>query len=98
MAKAVKHIDVSNIPELLRIAEEVHATNEPRVLRRDNEDIALLAPLKPVSKPMIKRAKGTAAYKAFRAAAGGWKDVDTDRLVEEIYRDRDAGDRPHIEL
>ncbi len=43
-----KPIDISNMPELVRIAD----------------------------------------YEAFRSAAGGWKDVDTDRLLNDIYADR----------
>lgn len=32
MAKELKRIDISNIPELLSIAQEVRSTNEPRIL------------------------------------------------------------------
>lgn len=34
MAREFDAIDVSDTPESLRLAEEVHLTNEPRVLRR----------------------------------------------------------------
>jgi len=37
-------IDITNLPELVRIAEEVEATNQPRVLKSDNTPIALLTP------------------------------------------------------
>jgi hypothetical protein len=39
-------IDITNIPELVRLAEEVEATNRPRELRRDNTPIAILMPVK----------------------------------------------------
>ena len=29
----------------------------------------------------------------FRAAAGGWKDVDTDKMIKEIYEGRRFGTR-----
>ena len=98
MAKGLKPIDVSGIPELLRIAEEVRATKESRVLRRNGEDLAIVLPLKPPARHAPKRGKGKAAYEAFRAAAGGWRDVDTDQLISDIYRDREASDRPPVDL
>jgi hypothetical protein len=35
-------IDISNMPDLVRIAEEVEATKTPRELVRDNKPVALL--------------------------------------------------------
>jgi hypothetical protein len=46
MAREVRHVDVSSIPELLRLVEEAQARDEPCVLRRGNEDIAVLLPVK----------------------------------------------------
>ena len=51
MAREPKRIDITNVPELLRIAEEVRASQEPRVLRRDNEDVAILMPARRARKP-----------------------------------------------
>lgn len=47
MTKGLKRIDISAIPELLSIATEVRRTNEPRILKQDTEDLAILAPIKP---------------------------------------------------
>ena len=44
MARELRPIDISNSPELLRLAEEVAATQEPRVLQRESEDLAVLMP------------------------------------------------------
>jgi hypothetical protein len=44
MATELEPIDISDLPELLRIAEEVRLTRQPRMLRRDGEDIAVLMP------------------------------------------------------
>ncbi|GEM_PF-2597108 len=44
--KEAENIDISNIPELLRLAEEVKDTKEPKVLRRDGEELAVLVPAK----------------------------------------------------
>jgi hypothetical protein len=37
--------DITDIPELSRLADEVRATRRPRILRRGNEDVAMLVPL-----------------------------------------------------
>lgn len=46
MATDTTPIEISNNPELLRLAEEVEATNKPRLLKRDNVPFALLSPVK----------------------------------------------------
>ena len=38
-------IDISTMPELARLADEVRRTRRPRVLRRGNVDVAVLVPL-----------------------------------------------------
>jgi hypothetical protein len=95
MVRDLKQVDISNIPDLLRIVEEMVASNEPRVLRRQNEDVAILMPAR---KRRTRHVGTQADYEAFRSAAGGWKDVDTDKLIADIYADRALSDRPAIEL
>jgi hypothetical protein len=55
MAKEPKRIDISRIPELLSMAQEVRSTNEPRILQQESEDLAILSPVVPK-----KRSKTTA--------------------------------------
>ena len=98
VAKEIKAIDVSNVPELLRLAEEVRASNEPRLLRRDREDLAILTQAKPARKRRAARGKSEADYAAFRSAAGSRKDVDTDKLIADIYESRRLSSRPPVEL
>ncbi len=93
MAEQPKAIDISDVPDMLRLAEEVHRTGDPRVLRRDGEDLAMVVPMPRPRKTRLK--KPTAAdYAAFRSAAGSWADIDTDTLIEDIYRARGEGTRP----
>ena len=98
MAKELASIDISNIPELLRLVEEVRKSEKPRVLRRDSEDLAILMPTKLPSKRKPKRGRTKEDYEAFRAAAGSWKDVDTDKLIEDIYESRRRSSRPPVDL
>jgi hypothetical protein len=60
MANEPKRIDISRIPELLHLAQEVQSTNESRILQQDSEDLAMLTPITPVSKRSV-RGKPTSA-------------------------------------
>ena|SRR5712692_3688583 len=91
-------IDITNIPELVRIAEEVEGTKTPRELRRKNKPVAIITPLRPVGRAKKYKAKTTADYEAFRTAAGSWKDVDTDKLLKDIYETRHRATRPPVNL
>jgi hypothetical protein len=94
MAHKLESIDVSAVPELARIVDEVTASGKPRLLTRDDEEVAVLMPLT----RRRKRPKSKAAYAEFRSAAGGWKDVDTDRLIADIYAERRRSNRLPVEL
>ena len=78
MAGAVKVVDVSDDPELLRLAEEVHRTHEPRILQRDGEALALLVPVGPTGARHSRKRRTSADEQAFRSAAGSWRDVDSE--------------------
>lgn len=58
--KEPKRIDISSIPELLSIAQEVRSTNESRILQQDREDLAMLTPIEPVARRSV-RGKPTSA-------------------------------------
>ncbi len=45
MAKELKSLDITDTPELLRLAEEVQATGKPQVLVRESEELAVLMPV-----------------------------------------------------
>jgi len=73
-------IDITNIPELVRIAEEVEATNKPRVLKRDNTPIAILT-------PVTKKQSSQAISKAIKetlALAGAWSDFDFKEMLNTL--------------
>ena len=91
-------IDITNMPELVKIAEEVDATKTPRELRRENKPVALITPVTGAKKAKKQKAKTKADYEAFKSAAGGWKDIDTDKLIAEIYESRRRRNRPAVKL
>ena len=83
------------MPDLVRITEEVEATNQPRVLKQDNTPIAMLTPIakKPAAKPKSQ------AVKAALALASAWKNLPSDRMEEELDRIRHQNKpTPPIEL
>ena len=53
--KEVKHIDITNTPELIRLAEEVQKSNQITMLTKDGKEVLEVRPPKPARK---KRAGG----------------------------------------
>ena len=85
MSSHLTPIDISNMPELARIVEEVAATQQPRELKRDNKIVAVLSPA--VS-------ENTKKWKTIRATFGSWRDLDAVELIANIHRWREEGSRP----
>ena len=81
-------VDVSNQPELTRLIAEIEQSKTPRKLTKGKKTVAILMPVTTTPSLVKRRKKTQADYDAFYAAAGSWKDVDTDKLLENIYEDR----------
>ncbi len=64
--KAPKRIDISRIPELLKLAQEVRRTNESAVLQQESEDLALLSPVLPKKRSQTKAQPVTSDDALFR--------------------------------
>jgi hypothetical protein len=45
MSRHLTPIDISNMPDLLDLVEEMEATHKSHELRRDNKPVALLTPI-----------------------------------------------------
>jgi hypothetical protein len=98
MAEHAEPIDISDLPELRRLAEEVQRTQKPRALTRDREVLAMVVPAS-YPPPRRRKERTQEDYEAFRSSAGGWKGlVDTDKLIEGIYESRRISSRPPVEL
>ena len=90
MRRHLTPIDISNSPELVRLAEEVATTNAPRTLVRNNKPLAVIMP---VTNTKNGRAKTQNEYAASLAAIGSWHDLDADALIAHIYAARTKGSR-----
>ncbi len=92
-------VDISHMPDLLKLAEEVEMTRKPRKLIKDRETVAILIPIRTSLSPKKKRTNIKVDYEAFHAAFGSWNDVDTDALLKNINANRRrTNTRPSVEL
>jgi hypothetical protein len=46
MRKAIREVDITQIPELLRLAQTVQDTQEPCVLKQGDQQVAMLTPVR----------------------------------------------------
>jgi len=91
-------IDITHMPDLVRIAEEVQATKTPRELKRENKPIALITPIGE-TKQHRKRGKTPFDPDAFKATAGILKGlIDAEQLKKDIHESRGLMTRPPIKL
>lgn len=100
MAKEQPAYDITNFPELERLAEEVRDSHRPRVLRRGGEVIAKIVPAAPLRAHLPgqrRREKTKEDIEAFLASAGSWSDVDTEKFKADLYESRRSS-RPRVEL
>jgi hypothetical protein len=86
MSNHLSPIDISNMPELRELVEEVEATKKPRELRRDNKPVALLTP---ISEPEAK-------WDKIKATFGSWSDLDANEIIANLQRWRNEGSREPI--
>jgi len=85
VSKELLDIDVTNAPELARVAEEVKATNTPRVLSRNSEPIAMVVPIRERCAP---QGPTEADIAATMSSAGTWADVDAEALERQLREGR----------
>ena len=98
MASESQPIDISTIPELARLVDEVQRTNRPRRLRRDNTDVAILSPARFIPSRRRGKAVNQADIDASLAAVGSWQGlVDAEQLKADLDAARSDA-RPLTEL
>ena len=91
MAAHPTPIDISTMPDLVRLVEEVATTKKPRALQRDKKTVAVLMPVTPAP-------QGKTTYEASLAALGSWRDLDANELMTCVHRSRAEGSRSAIRL
>lgn len=87
MARTIDAIDVSDTPDLRRVAEEVRDTGRPCLLRIGDEEVAIVTP---IGEAAERRGRPTAEEEiASRASFGGWRGiVDGEQLKRDLAEAR----------
>jgi hypothetical protein len=92
MTSELAPIDIRQIPELARLVDEVRTARKSRRIVRDGEELALLVPIRPITRR--RKAVTSADDAAFLASAGSWQDVDTGTLLTDIAESRRSSRLP----
>ncbi len=96
MSRHIIPIDANNLPDLLKVAEEVKTTKTPRLIKRNGEALALLLPTgrgEKRSHPPQKRTIWThydpqQVKAALQASAGALQGVSREELVSDLAEQR----------
>lgn len=82
-------IDITKMPDLVRLVEEMETSNHPRLLKRDSKPVAMLTPVGDSWETPNRKAKSQRHYKAFLATAGSLQGlIDAETLKEDIRESR----------
>jgi hypothetical protein len=98
MAREYPVVDLNkgNVPDIAELAEEVYRTRQPRVIRRADEDLAVIAPVR--KKAKVGRRPTPEDVKAFESAFGAWTGVDLEAFLRANEESRRLSTRPLVEL
>ena len=96
MTKEVISTDITGMPDLIRLAQEVATTGKTRLLKNADGELAVLSPVRP---PRARRATVRPLQRAaIEALAGAWEGrVDPEELKREL-REAQWDDRPAARL
>jgi hypothetical protein len=93
-----KPTEIADAPEVLRLAEDVRATEEPRLLQRDGEAVAVLLPVALAEAFGLHGPRTEADRQAFLSSAGGWRGiVDVEKVLDDLSESRGRPMRPPVE-
>lgn len=89
-------IDITNIPELRHLVEEMRASKQPRLLKQDRESVALLMPLGTILKQQQATTKediwtdydAGKVRAALAQSAGTLAGVNRKNLLTDILNER----------
>lgn len=88
--KAPRRVALKPGSDLFAIAEDVQTDREPRVLEKAGAGVAAIVSIGDFDRMLVPNGSREGTQKAL-SAAGAWRDLDTDDLIERIYRARHGG-------
>jgi len=83
-------LDITNIPYLRHVVEELRTTKQPRLLKQDSKPVALLMPLGDSDQPedIWKDYDPKQVQQALATSAGILIDIDRTQLLADIRKER----------
>src|ERR1700730_17022268 len=93
MVEATRHISVDKNSDLGRLLDEAGRAGEPVVLEVNGRSFRLM-PEAPTNENPWKDYDPEKVLAALENTAGSWADLDTDKLIADIYKAREKGSRP----
>lgn len=87
-------IDVSEMPEILRLVEAASASGESFALLRGSQVIATVQPVAGKRTPPRRGPLTEEQIDKAMSAAGSWQGMDSQAFIEQIYATREADSRP----
>lgn len=98
MVKEIKTVELKPDTDLAKVVEDVCKDGVPRLLERDGVPVAVVSRPEDIA-GMVHNPVGHFDREKFLSFAGAWKDLDTDKMIEDIYRWRhEAPPSPPAEL
>lgn len=82
MSTHLPTIDISTMPDLVRIVEELKTTKQPRILKRDSEPIAMLMPVGHNALEVFDFQPFDTIKQSFNRA--GYSDVEVNDMLEAL--------------
>jgi hypothetical protein len=83
MSKHMQPIDISKIPDLVRIVEEMKDAKEPRILKKGSAPVAMLMPLE-TSTNQRQESTGESLLRLAKIGGKGPADLST-RIDDYLY-------------
>lgn len=95
MVRELVPIDISDLPEVAELAEEVARTGRARVLRRADRDIAVISPA-----PAGRRSRARPVTQADIdvALAASWEGLVDGERLKRVLDEARGDDRPPVEI
>lgn len=90
MAAKPASIDIEEVGSLRDLVDEMRRDGEPRFLRVDDQNVAVLMPVQTHLRRQSRHTVTAEDMEAFLSSAGGWKDIVD---VEQFKRDNAASRR-----
>ncbi|RIK42568.1 MAG: hypothetical protein DCC58_10835 [Chloroflexi bacterium] len=92
-------IDIEEVGSLRDLVDEMRRDGEPRFLRVDDQNVAVLIPLHAHGRRLRTRTVTAEDMEAFLSSAGGWKDiVDVEQFKRDNAASRRMSTRPPIDV